>query len=88
MSRSGAGGAGGAAASPPPPLPTAPQFHVAVDGRATGPFELALVVQRIRAGQVARDALVWRPGMAQWTAAGDVAELREAFAAAPPPLPR
>jgi membrane protease subunit (stomatin/prohibitin family) len=81
------GAAGAVAPSAPPPLPTAVQFHVAVNGQATGPFELALIVQRIRAGQVARDALVWRPGMAQWTAAGDVAELREAFGAAPPPLP-
>jgi hypothetical protein len=41
----------------------------------------------INAGEVNGDTLVWKKGMANWTAAESVGELGDAFASAPPPLP-
>jgi len=42
---------------------------------------------QVRGGQVSRTTLVWKNGMAAWTAAGQVAELGGIFAQVPPPLP-
>ncbi|MFW5679103.1 MAG: SPFH domain-containing protein [Pseudomonadota bacterium] len=74
-------------ASTPPPLPASPSFHVAENGAATGPFPLAELQTRARDGRLGPATLVWREGMAEWQAAGEVAELRSAFAATPPPVP-
>lgn len=71
----------------PPPIPQPAQFHVAVNGQATGPFDIASLQQQAQSGQFTRDSLVWKEGMAQWAKAGDVAELHGLFGAAPPPIP-
>lgn len=71
----------------PPPIPQPAQFHVAVNGQATGPFDIASLQQQAQSGQFTRDSLVWKEGMAQWAKAGDVAELQGLFGAAPPPIP-
>ncbi len=78
--------AGGAAAAPPP-IPQAIAFFVAAGGQQTGPFELAALQQQSAQGGLTRDSLVWRQGMANWSRAGEVAELAALFAAVPPPLP-
>jgi membrane protease subunit (stomatin/prohibitin family) len=71
----------------PPPLPPQTQLFVAVNGQQTGPFDLTVLQQMARSGQLTRDSLVWKQGMADWTVAGQVAELSALFAAAPPPVP-
>ena len=71
----------------PPPVTEAPSFHVAASGASTGPFPVAELETRARDGRLTAATLVWRPGMADWMPAGEVAELRAAFPAAPPPLP-
>jgi hypothetical protein len=38
-------------------------------------------------GQLTRETLVWRQGMANWIAAGQVPELASVFASTPPPVP-
>jgi hypothetical protein len=86
------GGLGAPAAPPasgmvPPPLPGAVQFHVGVNGAATGPFDAASLAAKVSQGVLTRDTLVWRQGMAGWVKAGDVAELAALFPAQPPPLP-
>jgi hypothetical protein len=78
---------GGTAPSGPPPVPQAVSFFVAVNGQQTGPFDLAVLGQKAAAGEVNRQTLVWKDGMASWTAAGDVAELKSIFGTVPPPLP-
>jgi membrane protease subunit (stomatin/prohibitin family) len=83
-----AGAMAAGAAGGPPPLPTAVQFHVAINGQQAGPFDLAALGEKVRAGQVGRSSLVWKPGMANWTAAEAVPELAAVFAAVPPPLPQ
>jgi len=78
-------GIGGAPQSPP--LPPQIQLFVAVNGQQTGPFDLAVLQQMARSGQLTRDSLVWKQGLAAWTAAGQVAEISALFGAVPPPVP-
>ncbi|HLM68255.1 MAG TPA: GYF domain-containing protein, partial [Longimicrobium sp.] len=78
-----AGGGHGA----PPPLPAQAQFFAAIDGKQAGPFALDALQGQAAGGQLTRDTLVWRQGMAAWTRAGDVPELQPVFGHVPPPLP-
>lgn len=71
----------------PPPI-TAGVYHVAVNGQATGPFDIATLTNMAANGNLAKETLVWKNGMAEWTAAGSVAELANVFApAGMPPIP-
>jgi len=84
------GFSGGAAQPPPmpgpPPLPQLNLF-VAINGQQTGPFEAPALQQMVMSGQLTRETLVWKQGMANWAAAGTVAELTPVFGAVPPPMP-
>ncbi len=79
------GGQGQPQAAPPPPPPAA--FHIAVNGQTTGPFDLGALSAQAQAGTFTRETMVWRAGMAGWTAAGQVPELAAAFGPPPPPPP-
>ncbi len=71
----------------PPPIPQVPVFHVAVQGQSAGPYDMAALKQQVQTGQITRETLVWREGMANWVTAGDVPELSGLFGAVPPPIP-
>lgn len=72
----------------PPPMPGgALQFFVGIDGKQAGPFDVATLGQMASRGQISRDSLVWKQGMASWTPASAVAELGSVFGATPPPFP-
>ena len=70
----------------PPPVPTA-TYHVAVNGQATGPFDLSSLSQMATNGQLTADTLVWKPGMAQWAKARTVEELNSLLLNVMPPIP-
>jgi hypothetical protein len=70
----------------PPPLPQV-QYSVNINGQTSGPFMLNQLQELARNGQLTRATYVWKPGMANWDSAGNVAELAALFAAAPPPPP-
>ena len=70
----------------PPPI-SAVAYHVAVNGQATGPFDISVLTQMAAAGQLTADSLVWKNGMAQWAKAGTVDELKNLFANTMPPIP-
>jgi hypothetical protein len=70
----------------PPPPPSAAQFYVAVNGAATGPFDLAALSLMAQSRTLAPQSLVCRVGTQQWVAASTVPEMG-IFFAAPPPLP-
>lgn len=73
----------------PPPVPTI-SYHVAVNGQATGPFDITALKQMVTAGQLTLDSLVWKVGMAEWVKAGTVDELKNLFVTMspiPPVLP-
>lgn len=55
------------------------QWYYSKDGTQHGPVELQDLQAKIRVGEVARDALVWRDGMADWTAANAMDELASAM---------
>ena len=71
----------------PPPIPQAVSFFVAVNGAQAGPFDMAALGQKVQSGEITRSTLVWKNGMAAWTAAGEVQELSGLFGQVPPPLP-
>lgn len=68
----------------PPPIPTV-TYHVAVNGQATGPFDMSALTQMATSGQFTSNSLVWKTGMAQWAKAGTVDELKSLFDM--PPIP-
>ena len=67
----------------PPPVPTV-AYHVAVNGQATGPFDVSVLAQMVTAGQLTAKSLVWKSGMVQWEKAGTVDELKNLFLTMPP----
>ena len=67
----------------PPPIPAA-AYHVAVNGQATGPFDISILAQMVISGQLSPNSLVWKPGMTQWTKAEMVDELKNLFITMPP----
>ncbi|MEQ6901879.1 SPFH domain-containing protein [Nocardioides sp. YIM 152588] len=72
----------------PPPLPTAARpWYLAVGGQQVGPVQATELPAKVASGDLAPATLVWQEGMAAWTPASDVAELRSLFPATPPPLP-
>ena len=86
------GGAPQATAPQPPPMPGPPplpqlNLFVALNGQQSGPFEAPALQQMVMSGQLTRETLVWKQGMASWAAAGTVAELAQVFGAVPPPMP-
>ncbi len=70
----------------PPPLPQV-AFFVSANGQNTGPFTVSQLQGLVQIGQVTKASYVWKQGMANWTAAGDVAELSPLFLQADPPPP-
>ncbi|MCI5617481.1 MAG: SPFH domain-containing protein [Ruminococcus sp.] len=67
----------------PPPIPTV-AYHIAVNGQATGPFDIATLTQMANTGQITADSLVWKNGMAEWAKAETVDELKSMFTVMPP----
>lgn len=80
-----------AAAAPPPvaPPPMPPQllYYAVVNGAQSGPFDTNALRQHIGSGAIGRSTLVWRQGMANWLAAGEVGDLQGFFVTPPPPPP-
>ena len=70
----------------PPPVPVT-AYHVAINGQAAGPFDLATLQQMAIAGQFAATSLVWKTGMAEWTKAETVEELKGILSNIIPPIP-
>jgi membrane protease subunit (stomatin/prohibitin family) len=60
-------------------------WHVAVAGRATGPYDAAALRQAIARGEVTGESLVWTSGMTAWTPAGNLPELAGLLPPPPPP---
>ncbi|HRE96156.1 MAG TPA: SPFH domain-containing protein [Flavobacteriales bacterium] len=71
----------------PPPLPGQVKFFVAANGQQYGPYEMQQLQQMVQGGQLTRESMVWKEGMAGWLAAGTVPELSSIFGAVPPPPP-
>ena len=69
----------------PPPIPIV-AYHIAVNGQATGPYNLQVLQQMIATGQLTADSLVWKTGMATWIKAGETDDLKGWVAPPVPPV--
>lgn len=71
----------------PPQVPQVSYF-IAVNGQSQGPYDISTLTSMISSGNITKDTLVWKNGMAQWSAAGTVSELSALFSTSGmPPLP-
>ncbi|OOQ61751.1 SPFH domain-containing protein [Mucilaginibacter pedocola] len=70
-----------------PPTFPAIQYHVAVNGKAEGPFALDAIKDMVSAKTLTKDTLVWKKGMPGWASAATAHDLAEMFDNEPPPLP-
>ncbi len=70
----------------PPPVPTV-AYNVAMNGQATGPFDLVALQQMALAGQFVGSSLVWKAGMSAWAPAETIDELKGILANVMPPIP-
>jgi len=70
---------------PPPPVAQPPEFSYHGPDGQTLQLSAADVATRVQAGGGTH--LVWRPGMASWTDATQLAEVQAELVPAPPPLP-
>lgn len=75
------------AATTPPAMPAQTLYHVAVNGQQHGPFPMDQMQAKISSGEISKETLVWKPGMAEWVKAESVEELNGFFAQTPPPMP-
>src|SRR5262245_4633966 len=66
------------------PTPVVGRWFYAQGDKRLGPVELAALAEMIVTGQLPTTALVWRQGLAAWTAAERIPEIAEHL---PPPLP-
>ncbi|WP_190810566.1 SPFH domain-containing protein [Flagellimonas sp. S3867] len=72
----------------PPPIPAAIQYFYAANGAQQGPVSFEQLQALFAGRTINRDSLVWKQGMAGWTALKDVEELKSFLGGnTPPPLP-
>ena len=72
----------------PPPMPTAVQYFYAANGQQTGPVSFEQLQSLFANRTVNKDTLVWKAGMAEWTALQQIEELKSFLGGnTPPPLP-
>ncbi|ETW95382.1 MAG: antifreeze protein, type I [Candidatus Entotheonella factor] len=78
---------GNPAAVPPVPSQAGAQWHVAVNGQPTGPFNMLQLQEAVASGQLTGASLVWCTGMSTWAPASTVDDLAVLFTT-PPPIPK
>lgn len=71
--------------TPPPPPTTV--YHVAANGKTSGPFTLEQLQVMTKEGNFTRESYVWKPNMQDWKKAHELEELLFLFASPPPPPP-
>jgi predicted Zn finger-like uncharacterized protein len=72
--------AAAAAAAAAAPAAEAGIWHVVVDGEQVGPLTVAEVKDRLRAGKINSDTLVWKEGFADWMQLSTVPEMTSLLA--------
>ena len=73
----------------PPPMPVQMQYFYAANGTQQGPVSFEQLKALFASRTINRDSLIWKQGMANWTALKDVEELKSFLGGnTPPPLPQ
>ena len=67
----------------PPPVPEAVAWHIAENGRSSGPYTAEQIAGWIASGRIGREIMLWSSGMAEWVGAARTPQ----FAAMFPPMP-
>lgn len=67
-----------------PPVIQQDGYYVAIDGKATGPYDINKLKEMIIEGKLIESSLVWKKGMKEWVKANTVDELKNSFM---PPIP-
>lgn len=70
-----------------PPPPPVMQFHVLINGQSTGPFDQQVLTSMITKGELTLQTYFWKPGMANWELAENIAELKSLILNSIPPPP-
>lgn len=68
----------------PPPIG---RYFINFNKKQTGPFSYDELEKLIMNRNVTQETLIWRKGLSNYTAAGEVDELIEVFSEIPPPIP-
>ena len=63
------------------------QYYIGINGQQYGPCDWNKLKQLVQQGQLTQQSYVWKNGMAQWEAAGSVAELAPLFQDTAPQMP-
>lgn len=73
----------------PPPIPQQDRFHVAINGTATGPFNLTTLSSMVASRSLTPESLIWQEGMTNWMPAKTVPTIAALFnnGPTPPPIP-
>ncbi|MCH9697688.1 MAG: SPFH domain-containing protein [Gammaproteobacteria bacterium] len=72
----------------PPPIPDSSGFHIAVNNKPEGPYNISELTAKIQSGQITAETLVWQSGMQEWQSAADQQALNHLFdRLTPPPIP-
>lgn len=70
----------------PPPINNS-TYYVAINGQATGPYDVNALKQMAISGYFNNKNLVWKTGMTEWKEANQVPELEEVFKSVMPKIP-
>lgn len=70
-----------------PPLAPSAIYHVAINGKQSGPFSIDQLKQIAQTDDFTNNHHVWKAGMQGWELAGNIPELAEIFTLSPPPPP-
>lgn len=70
-----------------PPPPPAITYHIALDGKQSGPYTLEQLKAHAASGNFNKNYYVWKQGMSSWEPVADMPDLNEIFASVPPPPP-
>lgn len=73
----------------PPPIPRQDRFYVAINGAATGPFDLITLSSMVASKSLTPESLVWQESMTTWMPAKTVPAIAALFnnGPTPPPIP-
>lgn len=73
--------------TPPPPPNQNIQYFVLINNQQNGPHSIDSIKLLIGQGQVNKETLVWKEGMAEWGNIMEQNDLKSLFVAVPPPPP-
>ena len=72
----------------PPPINNPINYYIVLGGQQAGPFDKNTLKLLVEKGQLTKESLVWKSGMAGWEAAGSQNELNDLWMQTPPPIPK